>query len=129
MPTSTELAKHPFVRISVWDFDEGGSSDDLGVGKFYVHNITGASRMHQAAVESSGDDDPPTRRRAASRRDHSRMAVAPTPVAPTVVASAFGAAAAAARVGWKSRPACVKEGEATMLANVAKAATAPSLPP
>jgi hypothetical protein len=55
MPTSTELAKHPFVRISVWDFDEGGSSDDLGVGKFYVHNITGASRMHQAAVESSGD--------------------------------------------------------------------------
>ena len=55
MPTSTELAKHPYVRITVWDYDEGGSSDDLGVGKFYLHNITGASRIHHAEAENSED--------------------------------------------------------------------------
>ena len=42
MPTSAELEKHPFVRFSVWDYDESGSSDDLGTGKIYLHNITGA---------------------------------------------------------------------------------------
>ena len=60
MPTSDELAKHPYVRIGVWDYDTSGSSDDLGNGKFYIHNITGASRGHNSSAESSGnkgDDD------------------------------------------------------------------------
>ena len=45
MPTSEELAKHPYVRVS-WDHDDGGSSDDLGNGKFYIHTITGAPRAY-----------------------------------------------------------------------------------
>ena len=41
MPSAAELEKHPFIRFSVWDYDESGSSDDLGTAKIYLHNITG----------------------------------------------------------------------------------------
>ena len=88
-----------------------------------------ASSARFDGVKSSEEDDPPTRSRTARWRAHSRMAVAPIAVAPMVVASALGAAAAAARVGWKSRPASIKDGVATMLPKAAKAATAPSRPP
>ena len=61
MPTAAELEKHPFVRLSVWDYDESGSSDDLGTGKIYLHNITGAWNK-DADVDDSFKPNVPTKR-------------------------------------------------------------------
>mmetsp|Transcript_21969 Transcript_21969/g.35332 ORF Transcript_21969/g.35332 Transcript_21969/m.35332 type:complete len:1485 (-) Transcript_21969:798-5252(-) len=41
--SSDELAEYPFVRITLWDADEAGSSDLLGTAKLYLHWITGCS--------------------------------------------------------------------------------------
>ena len=61
MPTAAELEKHPFVRLSVWDYDESGSSDDLGTGKIFLHNITGAWNK-DADVDDSFKPNVPTKR-------------------------------------------------------------------
>jgi hypothetical protein len=61
MPSATELEKHPFVRLSVWDYDESGSSDDLGTAKIYLHNITGAWNKDDD-VDESFKPNVPTKR-------------------------------------------------------------------
>ena len=61
MPSAAELEKHPFVRLSVWDYDESGSSDDLGTGKIFLHNITGAWNKDDD-VDDSFKPNVPTKR-------------------------------------------------------------------
>jgi hypothetical protein len=61
MPSAAELEKHPFIRFSVWDYDESGSSDDLGTAKIYLHNITGAWNKDDE-VDDSFKPNVPTKR-------------------------------------------------------------------
>ena len=62
VPSVAEVAKHPFIRIAVWDYDEGGSSDDLGMGKFFLHHITGAPWRKEGEVDKTFKPNVPRRR-------------------------------------------------------------------